>query len=34
MVIQCNNLKDSSGNPVIPLNYSFDFDDTDITITL
>ena len=33
VIIQCDNLFDAQGNPLIPLNYNFDFDDTDVTIT-
>jgi hypothetical protein len=30
VVISCNNI--SAGNPILPLNYHFDFDDTTVTI--
>lgn len=32
LTVKCNNL-DASGNPIFPLGYHFDFDDTTITIT-
>jgi hypothetical protein len=33
LVVQCDNPVDSSNNPIIPLGYHFDYDDTDITIS-
>jgi hypothetical protein len=32
VIVQCDNL-DSSGNPIFPLGYKFDYDDTTVSIT-
>jgi hypothetical protein len=32
VLVSCNNL-DGSGNPILPINYNFDFDDTTVTIS-
>jgi biotin carboxyl carrier protein len=32
VIVQCDNL-DGSGNPILPLGYHFDFDDTTVTIS-
>jgi len=32
VIVKCNNL-DSGGNPIFPLGYHFDFDDTNVAIT-
>jgi len=32
VIVQCNNL-DGSGNPIFPLGYQFDYDDTTVSIT-
>jgi biotin carboxyl carrier protein len=33
LVVKCNNPLDSSGNPILPLNYHFDYDNTQVSIT-
>jgi hypothetical protein len=33
LVVKCTNPVDASGNPVFPLGYHFDFDDTTVSIT-
>jgi hypothetical protein len=32
VIVQCDNL-DSSGNPILPLGYHFDYDNTSISIS-
>jgi hypothetical protein len=33
LIVKCNNPLDSSGNPIVPLGYHFDYDDTTISIS-
>jgi hypothetical protein len=32
VIIQCKNVMDAKGNPTIPINYNFDYDDTSLTV--
>jgi len=33
VIVQCDNPLDASGNPILPLGYHFDYDDTTVSIT-